>query len=87
MADPKTHPIEIFRPGTFTTRSGDEVTFSVADLQQIAQRYDPEKKAAPGLFSRMASVPLPWCTSKSNTATRLAPVASASRAAIATLFR
>ncbi len=39
--------IEIFRPGTFTTRSGDEITFSAADLAAIASAYDPKLHEAP----------------------------------------
>ena len=33
--------IEIFRPGTFTSTEGVVVSFSAADLQAIADAYDP----------------------------------------------
>lgn len=39
--------IEIFRPGTFVTRSGEEVTFTAADLTDIAAAYDPAVHEAP----------------------------------------
>ena len=39
--------IEIFRPGTFTTRSGDEITFTAADLAAVATAYEPAVHEAP----------------------------------------
>lgn len=34
--------IEIFRPGTFTSASGDKLTFGLSDLQAVADGYKPE---------------------------------------------
>ena len=39
--------IEVFRPGTFTAMSGEEVTYSDDDLAAIADSYDPEVAPAP----------------------------------------
>lgn len=39
--------IRIFRPGTFTTMEGDQVTFSEADCLELAQSYDAAKDPAP----------------------------------------
>jgi len=46
-ASKPTKTIEIFRPGTFTTRAGDEITFSAADLVAVAGAYDPALHQAP----------------------------------------
>lgn len=39
--------IEIFRSGTFTTRAGEEITFTDADLAAVATAYDPAVHEAP----------------------------------------
>ncbi|ARR52035.1 hypothetical protein HY78_00450 [Rhizorhabdus wittichii DC-6] len=43
----KTPRIEIFRPGTFVSAEGTEVSFSASYLQQIANGYDPALFDAP----------------------------------------
>lgn len=40
-------PIRIFRPGRFLSMEGVEVNFSTADLQAIADAYDPARDPAP----------------------------------------
>ncbi|MDR2711082.1 MAG: peptidase [Burkholderiales bacterium] len=40
-------PIEVFRLGDHTTSSGDRLSFSAADLAQMAASYDPVNAAAP----------------------------------------
>lgn len=46
---PKTdiEPIRIFRPGTFTSVEGTQVSFGAAELQAIAAAYDAETDPAP----------------------------------------
>lgn len=39
--------LQIFKPGTFTAMSGGSFSFSDADLEGIAERYDPELSPAP----------------------------------------
>ena len=39
--------IEIFRPGTFVSMQGDELSFSAEDLAEIASSYDPDVNPAP----------------------------------------
>ncbi len=40
-------PLHIFKPGQWTTLGGETIAFSEADLQAIAQAYDPKKSKAP----------------------------------------
>lgn len=40
-------PIQLLRPGTFTSEGGQKVTFSATDLSGIADSYDPDTHAAP----------------------------------------
>jgi hypothetical protein len=47
MATHTAKPFNIFRAGTHTSRSGQTVTVSRADLEQIAQAYDPATADAP----------------------------------------
>jgi hypothetical protein len=47
MATHTAKPFNIFRAGTHTSRSGQTVTVSRADLEQIAQAYDPSTADAP----------------------------------------
>lgn len=48
MSSAETAPIiKIFRPGTFTSVEGTEVSLGEADLQAIASAYDPAKDPAP----------------------------------------
>lgn len=42
-----TRKIEIFRPGTFTSRAGVELTFTEQDLRGVAAAYDPAVHEAP----------------------------------------
>lgn len=42
-----TAPIEIFRPGTHTSMSGEALTFAAADLEASAAAYDPAAHEAP----------------------------------------
>ncbi|MBF0094378.1 MAG: hypothetical protein HQL34_07535, partial [Alphaproteobacteria bacterium] len=42
-----TRKIEIFRPGTFTSRAGVELTFTEQDLRAVAAAYDPAVHEAP----------------------------------------
>lgn len=42
-----TKPIEIFRPGTFAAMNGKQYAFTAADLQAIADSYDPATHEAP----------------------------------------
>lgn len=42
-----TKPIKLFRPGTFTSVEGKKLNFSEADLQAIAEAYDPTSDPAP----------------------------------------
>ncbi len=46
-AQPLSEPIEIFRPGTFTSEEGEVVTFSSADLAEMAAGYMPATDPAP----------------------------------------
>lgn len=41
---------EVFKAGTWTDSSGKERTFSQQDLDNIVQKYDPEKNEAPFVF-------------------------------------
>ena len=52
---PKPTIIEIFRTGTFTTRSGDEISFSAADLKAIVDGYDPARHEAPIVIGHPAT--------------------------------
>lgn len=48
MSSTETAPtIRIFRPGTFTSVEGTEVSLGEAELQAIASAYDPAKDPAP----------------------------------------
>lgn len=47
MPTPAKHTIEIFRPGTHTTSGGTPLTFTAADVQRIADAYDPATAPAP----------------------------------------
>lgn len=40
-------PIEIFRPGTFTSEEGDEWTITLADCAAMVAGYDPTRSPAP----------------------------------------
>lgn len=40
-------PLHIFKPGRWTTMHGESIEFSEADLQAIAQAYDPKVSKAP----------------------------------------
>lgn len=46
MAD-AVRKIEIFRPGTFTSRAGAELTFTAEELREVAAAYDPAVHEAP----------------------------------------
>ena len=41
--------VEVFRPGSFTAMSGEEVSYTAADLQALAKTYDPKKFPAPAV--------------------------------------
>jgi hypothetical protein len=47
MATQTAKPFTVFKAGTHTSRSGQTVTVSRADLEQIAQAYDPATADAP----------------------------------------
>lgn len=41
--------VEVFRPGTFTSMSGEQVSYTAADLVALAKSYDPKNFPAPAV--------------------------------------
>ncbi len=47
MSKPKPKKVEVFRPGTFTSMDGTEITFSAEDVSAIATAYNRQSAPAP----------------------------------------
>jgi hypothetical protein len=52
---PRLDPIEIFRPGTFISEEGDEVTVTTADCAAMVAAYDPTTAPAPIVIGHPAT--------------------------------